>query len=125
MSADRELRSAAVLLAADLPGYAAAQPRLIPDDEEASQVAFCIDHPEGTDREGVPWLALVCGRCVVVECHWEELASLLVALLRARRPLAALLEDDAQIHESMPGADEGPPCLALTAARAVLGQVAE
>lgn len=123
MSADRELRNAAVLLAADLPGDLSAQPRLVAGDGETiSAIAWCAEHPKGDYGAGGSWADTACDMCETVEFYYEPLAALVFALLRARKPLASLLADEARMHEALP---EGECCDALTIARAVNGEVTD
>lgn len=136
MTAAEELRKAAALLAADLPEDFRAEPRLVYTDSESRDgIAFCAEHPDDDPL----WEYSACDYCEVIETHNVQLAELLFALLRARKPLAAQLLETEDLHEEATHrgvtrqgcqwcADEDWPCSdmrhAVAVARAVLGEVA-
>lgn len=84
-----------VLAAADvlrqiLPGRFNNPPRLVRStSERLDAIAFCDRHAAGSGDE---WEHEADGRCCeIVDCYDPALAALIVALLRARLPLAELL----------------------------------
>lgn len=116
-----ELRAAATVLRAALPGDLVATPRLVMTDAETiSGVAFCVDHllPRDFEHEFA-----ACDHCEVIDCKYERLAKLVLALLLARDPLAAWLDFEAR-HEDYTLAEFGHRTIrdhVLATARAISG----
>jgi hypothetical protein len=94
-----DLRAAATLLAAPLPGDLNAAPHLVMTDAETvSGIAFCADHQ--LPRE-FPHEYSACDNCAVIDCGHARLAELLLALLLGRDSVAFVLDDAARMYEGL------------------------
>jgi hypothetical protein len=96
---------AVALLRQTLPEHVRRTPFLVQTYTEALDgIAFCEQHPSGP-----VWKHAACLACEVIETPSEQLAALIVALLRATAPLAAHLNAiDAWDHRPEQDNPDGP-----------------
>jgi hypothetical protein len=117
-----ELRAAATLLRKALPGDLIATPRLVMSEAETiSGIAFCVDHRLPLDDEHE---YAACDHCEVIDCKYERLAAIVLALLLSREPLADWLEADARFIRNVapePELAEKHFGAALATARVITG----